>query len=112
MPFEARIELDELAIGLDELQELPNEERSPEQHEELERLIDLRDELGHYEWNSGATLVHESELESIASEIIATFELPSFISDLLDSEVVAERIEREWTAVTYGSECYYVAEDA
>jgi len=101
-----------LTVQLDDLQELDVEERSPEQHEELESLVDLRDEIGHYEWNAGKWLIHESDLESIASEIIDRYDLPSFITDALDAEIVAERIEREWTAVTYGSECYYVAEDA
>ena len=110
MPFEARIEIDELAARLDELRELPEAERSPEQAEELERLVDIQDEIG-YEWNLGGWLIHESELESLASDIIDGFDLPSFITDDIDSEVVAERIAREWTWVTYGSECYYVEED-
>ena len=108
MPYESRIEIDELTVQLDELQELPEEERSPEQAEELECLIDLRDELGHYEWNAGKWLIHESELESIASDYIGGFDLPSFILGALDSGIVAEYIAREWTEVPYRNECYYI----
>jgi len=111
MPFESRIEIDELDERLHELNELPEDDRSPEQSEELERLVDLQDEIG-YEWNLRGTLVHESELESLASEIIDRYDLPSLITDTIDAEVVAERIAGEWTQVTYGRECYYVEEDA
>ncbi len=107
MPFEARIDIDELTVQLDDLRELDVEERSSEQEEELERLVNLQDEIG-YEWNLGGTLVHESELESIASDTIAQYDLPGFVSDAIDSEVVAERIASAWTEVMYGNECYYI----
>ncbi len=52
--------------------------------------------------------MHEDELEEIARDTIAQYDLPVFISDAIDSEDVAERIVRAWTEVRYGDECYYL----